>query len=683
MEDYTGAPLWKPSHDDLTKSSLARFRNMVSEKTGRTFTTYDDLHEWSVNPETAGDFWMMLFEFLNMDASVPPAKAFEPVSIPIRVGNCDIPKFFPSARLNFARSVLSHRNSTATALIESREGSLETNKVAWGELYSRVQQRADALKSLGIGEGDRVAAVIANTEHSISLCLATLSLGGIWSSISPDFGTKGILDRLLQIRPKVVFADSSTVYNGKRHDLLPTVRDWAKVLAEDDSLVNIIFTPSDWLVDISSIQKTIDHGTFLSLGIGRPLEFLELPFSQPAFIFYSSGTTGSPKCILHSAGGVLLQVRKDYELHIGLLPSDILFQYTTTAWIMWAFIISALGTGSTIILYSGSPVYPNINFLPKLISKLKVTVLGTSAKYLTELKDSGSRPRCDVDLSPLRKVSSTGSVLPMDVAVWFYEHGFPKNVQLISGSGGTDCSCAFVCGNPFLPLHADEIQCKALGMAIDVFNSDGEIIRSGEPGELVCKQPFPSQPITFWGEGGEEAYKNSYFSMFGATVWVQGDLIRIGQRTRGVQMLGRSDGVLNPAGVRFGSAEIYNVVRNFIGIEDSVCVGQRRPQDRDESVLLFVKLKDDVKKTTAFKDQLKEEIGKKLTRRHIPKHVFYVDAIPHSVVGKKLEILVKNVVNGRKVKSSVVVNPESLMIYERFFDLEKAVKDEDRAAPKL
>ena len=352
------------------------------------------------------------------------------------------PKFFPAARLNFAGSVLSQRNSTATALIEAHEGSLETNNITWGTLYSSVKRRADALKSLGVGEGDRVAAVMANTEHSISLCLATLSFGGIWSSISPDFGTKGILDRLLQIRPKVVFADSSTIYNGKQHDLLPVVRDWAKILAKDDSLIKIIFTPSDIPLEVSSIPKATDHCTFLSLGIGRPLEFLQLPFNQPGFIFYSSGTTGPPKCILHSAGGVLLQVRKDYELHIGLLPSDILFQYTTTAWIMWAFIISALGTGSTIVLYTGSPVYPNLNFLPSLISKLKVTVFGTSAKYLTDLKDSGTKVRCDVDLTSLRKVSSTGSVLPMDVAVWFYEHGFPKHVQLISGSGGTDCSCA-------------------------------------------------------------------------------------------------------------------------------------------------------------------------------------------------------------------------------------------------
>jgi acetoacetyl-CoA synthetase len=350
---------------------------------------------------------------------------------------------------------------------------------------------------------------------------------------------------------------------------------------------------------------------------------------------------------------------------------------------MWAFILAALGSGSTIVLYTGSPVYPNIQALPKLISKLKVSIFGTSAKYLTDLKDSGSKPKDEVDLSSLRKVSSTGSVLPKDVAVWFYKRGFPKKVQLISGSGGTDCSCAFVCGTPLLPLHADEIQCKALGMDIDVFDEEGNSIQSNEPGELVCKKPFPSQPVTFWGDNGQEKYQQSYFSIFGPTIWVQGDLIRINKKTGGIQMLGRSDGVLNPAGVRFGSAEIYNVIRHFAEIEDTVCVGQRRPVDRDESVLLFVKLKPGVGKTKEFKERLKAEIGTRLTKRHVPRYIFYVHDIPYSLVGKKLEILVKNVVCGRKVKSNVLANPTSLQIYEKFFHLEEATKEEERVLSKL
>lgn len=353
------------------------------------------------------------------------------------------PRFFPDAKMNFAQSVLSNSDPTKIALIESSEGSLQVNKITWAMLYSKVKIRADALISLGVSDGDRVAAVVANTEHSITLCLATLSIGAIWSSISPDFGTKGILDRLLQIQPKVVFADPSTRYNGKLFDLRPTIEAWGEVIVKNDPQVHIILTPTDQSgFDISAIPQTIDHDTFISKAKGRPLEFSQFSFDKPAFIFYSSGTTGSPKCILHSAGGVLMQVRKDYELQIGVLPTDILFQYTTTAWIMWAFILSALGTGCSIVLYTGSPVYPNVNFIPKLLSELKVTVFGTSAKYLTDLMDSGSRPRDEVDLSSLRKVSSTGSVLPPDVAVWFYAQGFPRSVQLVSGSGGTDCACA-------------------------------------------------------------------------------------------------------------------------------------------------------------------------------------------------------------------------------------------------
>lgn len=353
---------------------------------------------------------------------------------------------------------------------------------------------------------------------------------------------QGILDRVVQISPKIIFADGSTSYNGKSHNLLPIVEAWGTIAAQNELLKHIVFTKSPNEIDFSSVPKAISFDSFLAYGTGRPLEFLQLPFSQPAFIFYSSGTTGVPKCILHSAGGVMLQVRKDYELELGLLPTDIIFQYTTTAWIIWAFVLSALGTGSTVVLYTGSPVYPNVKFLPKLVAKLKVNVFGTSAKYLTDLKDSGSQPRDEYDFSSLRTVSSTGSVLPGDVATWFYDYGFPKRVHLVSGSGGTDCACAFVSGSPLLPLFPDEIQAKVLGMAVDVLDTDTGRSLEGteEAGELVVRQPFPSQPLTFWGKGGDGAYKNSYFSMFGTNIWVQGDLIKIGPKTKGIQMLGRS-----------------------------------------------------------------------------------------------------------------------------------------------
>ena len=454
------------------------------------------------------------------------------------------PHFFPGARLNFAENILSNRDPKSVAIIEARENSLESNEITWGALHLQVEKIADAMRTYGVVHGDRIAAVISNNQYSITICLAALSIGAIWTAVSTDFGTKGILDRLIQVRPKLLFADTSVDYNGKHKDLKPLVAEWSKILSKQPSLLNVVLVPSNTKAEASGVSKGVDFEAFLSRGQGKKLSFEQLPFNHPAFIFYSSGTTGAPKCILHSAGGVLLQVKKDYVLHIGLQPQDTLFQYTTTAWIMWAFILSALSVGTKIILYSGSPVYPNVNFLPRLISKLKVTIFGTSAKYLTDLQDSGSEPKLDVDLSSLRKVTSTGSVLPPDVAEWFYDKGFPPRIQLISGSGGTDCACAFIGGTPLLPLYADCIQGKALGMAVDVYDCNSQVPRSiensEEPGELVCKQPFPSQPLTFWGSKGLELYEKSYFDVFGRGVWVQGDLIRVKRDHGGIQMLGRS-----------------------------------------------------------------------------------------------------------------------------------------------
>ncbi|KAM5383741.1 hypothetical protein ACJZ2D_001730 [Fusarium nematophilum] len=667
--------VWTPSEHDLTKSSLARFRDIINGKYGLQLRTYHDLHAWSVDPSTAGEFWMELFNFLDMGASKPPARAFDRASRDMYPS----PRFFPGARLNFAGSVLQNRDASAIAIYEAVEGSLDTRAITWGELYRDVEVLADAMRTRGVSKGDRVAAIVETSSLAVALCLATLSIGAIWSSISPDFGSRGILDRVVQISPTLVFTDTSVNYNGKVRDIIPTIREWAKTVASMDSVKKIVLHGKGTGLEYE-FPTTIDLESFKKGRTGRALEFEQLPFAHPAFIFYSSGTTGAPKCILHSAGGVMLQIKKDYMVQIDVQPGDVLFQYTTTAWIMWAFLLTALSTGAKIVVFRGSPLYPDINFLPRLLSKLRVSVFGTSAKYLTDLMDSKHKPRDECDLSALRRVTSTGSVLPSDVAQWFYNAGFPKNIQLISGSGGTDCACSFVTGNPLTPVHADEISGKSLGMAVDVFDplsSQATSIRdSDEPGELVCTQPFPSQPLTFWGPEGSEKYKDAYFSTF-AGVWTQGDLIRINPNTGGIQMLGRSDGVLNPSGVRFGSAEIYNVVRLFPEVEDSVCVGQRRPQDRDETVVLFLKLKPTERKTAILKEKIKRKIQENLSKRHVPKHVFYVDDVPYSNVGKKLEIIVKKIINGQKVESTVVANPESLAIYRKYYDIEKAAKEED------
>ncbi|RSL87766.1 hypothetical protein CEP52_015422 [Fusarium oligoseptatum] len=598
--------IWSPSEYDLTRSNLARFRDLVNKKYGLFLNTYHDIHKWSVDPATAGDFWMELFDFLEMRASKPPLKAFEQAERNMYPS----PRFFPGSRFNFAGSVLQSRDASAIAMYEATEGSLETRLVTWGQLYRDVEILADAMRTHGVKAGARVAAIVEASGLAISLCLATLSIGAIWSSVSPDFGSRAILDRLVQIDPVLVFTDTSVNYNGKARNIVSTIREWAKTVSSMDS-----------------VRKIVLHGR--DARTQRTLQFEQLPFDHPGFIFYSSGTTGAPKCILHSAGGVMLQIKKDYMLQIDVQPGDILFQYTTTAWIMWAFLLTAMGTGAKIVVFSGSPVYPDVNFLPSLLSKQRVSVFGTSAKYLTDLMDSNHTP--------------------------------------------------IVTANPLTPVHANEISGKSLGMAVDVFDplsSKPVSIRdTGKPGELVCTQPFPSQPLTFWGPKGSDKYRDAYFSTIPG-VWTQGDLIRINPTTGGIRMLGRSDGVLNPSGVRFGSAEIYNVVRLFPEVEDSVCVGQRRPQDRDESVVLFLKVKTPQRATIVLKERIKHKIHENLSKRHVPKYVFYVDDIPYSNVGKKLEIIVKKIINGQKAESTVVANPDSLLIYYKYFDIETASKEE-------
>ncbi|KAH6955732.1 acetoacetyl-synthase [Ilyonectria sp. MPI-CAGE-AT-0026] len=674
--DQDHSVIWTLGRRETNSSSMARFMDVVNKKYNLSIASYRELHAWSVGVKTANNFWLTLFDFLDLRPTVPPTRALEADDLPM----FPTPRFFTDAKMNFAGSVLSNRDPNEVAIIQATEGSLETRSITWEELNAEVERIVDAMRVSGVKNGDRVAAVIANTPQAITLCLATLSIGAIWSSVSPDFGPHAIIERLKQIDPVLIFAESSVTYNGNTRDLMSTVSSWANTLSKSQGLRNIVINrPTQAQVD--AVPKGLSFEGFLRRGVGVKLTFEQLPFSHPAFIFYSSGTTGTPKCILHTAGGVMLQVKKDYVLHIGVLPTDTLFQYTTTAWIMWAFVLTAMSIGTKIVVYDGSPLYPDVRFLLKLLAHTRVSVFGTSAKHLTELMDKDTKPRDEVDLSSLRRITSTGSVLPADVARWVYDKGFPRDIHLVSGSGGTDCSCSFVTGSPIIPLWSDEIQCKSLGMDVDVFEplSDQQksIANSGEAGELVCKKPFPSQPLTFWGKGGQEKYHDAYFSMFGNKVWVQGDLVSLNPETGGFKMLGRSDGVLNPSGVRFGSAEIYNVVRAFPEVEDSVCVGQRREQDRDESVLLFLKLKVGERQTNALKTQLKQAIGKGLSKRHVPKHIFYVKDIPYSIAGKKLEILVKNIVSGRDATSNVVANPESLEHYRNFYEIEKAAETED------
>lgn len=616
------------------------------------------------------------------------------------------PQFFPEIRMNFVENIFANYRAGAVILRVASEGSPDVRDVTWDELHADVARVVSAMVAYGVRAGDRVAAVLSNRLETVVCCLAALSLGALWSSSSPDMGVDGILSRLTQIRPKLVFCEREIVYNGKRVQLLVRHRKWEKALAQEAPEIEAVVVMGglhaadraapDGMKSVpgpSRLQgKFTSWRTFLGRGTSnRPLTFEQLPFSHPGFIVYSSGTTGPPKCIVHTAGGLLMSASKDAFLSYDVHRGDTLLQYTTTAWIMWALVLVSLSFGGKVVLYDGSPMVPDPLVLLRLVEKLRVNVLGTSAKFLSLLRDQHISPREKLDLSSLRTVVSTGSTLTADVAEWFYDSGFPRHVFLNSTCGGTDLACSLISGAASMPLYAGEIQAPCLGMAVDLYDVDDErgvsVQETGAPGEMVCKQPWPSEPGLFWDDPSGEKYKGSYFTKYAAKlhvrplrghgqleerpIWSQGDFVSRNPVTGGFLTHGRSDGVLNPGGVRFGSAEIYNVVERDPAVADSVCVGQRRDGDADESVILFVVMAEGHKFTRAVARRLLDTIRSKLSPRHVPRYVFQTQEIPYTVNGKKVEVLVKKVVSGKDVKiSPTIANPKSVQGFQQFVRVE-------------
>lgn len=616
------------------------------------------------------------------------------------------PEFFPEIRMNIAENIFANYRAGAVILHVASEASPDVRDVTWDELNADVARTASAMVAHGIRAGDRVAAVLSNRLETVVCCLASLSLGAIWSSSSPDMGVDGIHSRLTQIRPKLVFCEREVVYNGKSVQLLVKHRTWAEVLSQQvPELESVVVLGESHAADRAASNpmksqkgptrlqdKFIPWNAFLGRGkTNRPLTFEQLPFSHPGFIVYSSGTTGPPKCIVHAAGGLLMSASKDAFLSYDVHRGDTLLQYTTTAWVMWALVLVSLSFGGKVVLYDGSPMVPDPLVLPRLVEKLRVNVFGTSAKFLSLLRDQRISPREQLDLSSLRTVVSTGSTLTADVAEWFYDSGFPPHVFLNSTCGGTDLACSLISGAASMPLYAGEIQAPCLGMAVDLYDVDDErgvsVQETGTPGELVCKQPWPSEPVLFWDDPSGEKYKNSYFTKYAARlhvrqlrghgqleerpIWSQGDFVSRNPVTGGFVTHGRSDGVLNPGGVRFGSAEIYNVVEKDPAVADSVCVGQRRDGDTDESVVLFVVMAAGQKFTPTVARRLRDAIRSKLSPRHVPKYVFQTQTIPYTVNGKKMEVLVKKIVSGKDAKiSPTIANPESIEDFRKFVRIE-------------
>jgi acetoacetyl-CoA synthetase len=601
------------------------------------------------------------------------------------------PSFFPGCELNFAENLLFPAcgpPEDSIAIIEASESGRKS--LTWSQLRDDVGQCAAGLKAHGVQKNDRVAGYLANHASTVIAMLAATSLGALWTGISPDTGVQAVLDRLTQIEPVILFADNAVAYNQKVH---PTIDKVSEVVSKLPSLRNIVIfeTLPDQHFDIENLRRQTDaqihsYHEFLSgADTLQPLTFAQLPPDHAVYILYSSGTTGTPKGIVHASLGTLLQHKKEHQLHCDIKPGERLFYFTTCTWMMWHWLVSGLASGATIVLYDGSPFQPHKEMsMPLLIDELQINHFGTSAKYLSVLEQAGIEPsqaQKPASLATLKSIFSTGSPLAPSTFHYVYEKLGPKKaghqgILLASITGGTDIVSLFGAPNPLLPVHAGEIQCRGLGMAVRCFDSSGkDITSSGDPGELVCTTPFPCQPCMFWPPGpkGEARYRSSYFETFtnkkGQPIWHHGDFVRINPVTGGIWMLGRSDGVLNPSGVRFGSSEIYNIVLKHFSneIEDALCIGRKREQDEDEVVVLFVKMANDHDLSEELVKKIQDVVRKELSARHVPKVIDACPEIPYTMNGKKVEGAVKQILCGLNIKTSAsVANSECLDFYRKW-----------------
>ena len=556
------------------------------------------------------------------------------------------PQFFPGARLNFAENLLfpaCDPNEDSLAAIAATEDSREY--VTWKELRARVRECVMAMKALGIDPGDRVAGYVANHCNALVAMLSAASLGAVWTGISPDTGVHAVLDRIQQIEPVLLFADNAVKYNGKVHPVLEKVEVIAKQLPKLKAVVLFETIPElNYSLDgiVVACGRPWVFQDFLKTGFTETgMSFLQLQPNHPIYILYSSGTTGKPKCIVHGAIGTLIQHKKEHEIHCDIFPGDRLFYFSTCTWMMWHWLVSGLASGATIILYDGSPFRPLDSdhvgdlAMPRLIAELGITHFGTSAKYLSILEQKNMIPKETLSFETLRAVYSTGSPLAPSTFEYVYR-AFGPDINLGSITGGTDIISLFGAPSPLSPVYSGEIQVRGLGMAVEAWSSDGkDITKTGEPGELVCIKPFPCQPIMFFGQSGSELYKKSYFETFPG-VWHHGDFVRLNPETGGLIMLGRSDGVLKPAGVRFGSSEIYNILlKHFPEVEESLCIGRRRDVDNDEAVILFLKMARKRVFTRDLAENIRATVRRELSARHVPSIIDECPEVPVTVNGKK------------------------------------------------
>ena len=641
--------MWKPSVEQIERSQMFEFKEFINTRHGLNLGSYQNLHEWSV--DNIHEFWASAWEFFDIIHTQPYTQVVDDVS--------EMPgaKWFTGARLNFAENLLRRRDDK-TALIFKGE-SQPVRKLTYAELYSEVAKTAAALRTAGVEKGDRVAGFVPNMPESIIAMLATTSIGAIWSSSSPDFGIKGVLDRFSQIEPKVLFAANGYFYNGKFHDSLEKLKG---ILHELPSVEKVVVIPySDEDPDIRTISNSIFFSDFID-NDEEEIEFEQLPFDHPLYIMYSSGTTGLPKSIVHGAGGTLLQHLKELQLHCDLREQDTIFYFTTCGWMMWNWLVSSLAAGASLVLYDGAPFFPDANAMWKMAEELGITVFGTSAKFIAASEAAGNKPISTNDLSNVRLILSTGSPLMEENFDYIYRD-VKKDVQLASISGGTDIVSCFAGGSPMLPVYRGELQCSGLAMDVDAFDHKGKSSRNAK-GELVCKKAFPSMPIYFWNDPDGQKYHNAYFDKF-ENIWYHGDYIEINDHG-GVTIFGRSDATLNPGGVRIGTAEIYRVVEQMAEVADSLVVGVQ--SDGDELVALFLKMDEGAILNDNLINQIKSSIRANCSPRHVPSIIKSVEDIPYTISGKKVELAVKKIIHGEEVTNKdALANPEALDCFKGIF----------------
>ncbi|TMH68915.1 MAG: acetoacetate--CoA ligase [Betaproteobacteria bacterium] len=648
--------LWQPGERAIEEAQLTQFARQVIRKRRLEVNSYPEFYRWSVdNPE---EFWSDAWESCGVIA------ARKGGTVLAEGDKMPGAHWFPEARLNLAQNLL-RRGDRGDAFVLWDETGFK-RRVSYSDLTSDVSRAAQALAALGLRAGDRVAAFIPNIPEAGMLALAALSHGIVWSSCSPDFGVEGVLERFEQIEPKVLFCADGYHYNGERHDSLERVRAIAEKLP---TLRKVVVVPQlDPRVDVSDIPKAVTLGEWLRRYQPADIAFAQLPFEHPVFILFSSGTTGKPKCIVHGAGGTLLQSLKTFKLHFDARPGDRFFYYCTTNWVVWNVLFMGLAAEASLMLYDGSPFAKGGRILFDYAEKERFTHFGTSAKFIDACAKRDLRPADTHDLAALRMVISTGSPLVAESYDYVYD-AWKKDVCLSSISGGTDIMGAFADANAVLPVYRGEMQCRSLGMAIDVFDEKGQPIVNRK-GELVCTKPFPSMPLGFWNDRGGERYHAAYFAKY-PNVWCHGDWSELTERGTMI-VYGRSDATLNPGGVRIGTAEIYRVVERIDEVEESVAIGQLWPPDNptDTRVVLFVKLRPGYSLDQHLEDRIRAEIKRQASPRHVPARIVQVPDIPRTKNGKVVELAVKAVVHGMPVPNTdALANPEALDYFENVAEL--------------